>query len=85
MRQKKCYVRDMCALGIFYFASQRVKDPDTGERGTRYTLDKPLTQEQRAALELYSNVLISSCRAKYAPEIRHDTVILFDKCRKRAL
>lgn len=83
MRRRKCYVCDLCALGIVYFASQRVKDPETGERGTRYVLDKPLTWNQRTALMNYKNVLTSTCYARYAPEIRHDTVILFDKCRKQ--
>lgn len=83
MRKRKCYVRDLCSLGIVYFASQRVKDPDTGERGTRYVLDTPLTWDQKTALWNYSNVFISSCRHRYAPEIRHDTIILFDKCRKQ--
>ena len=83
MRKRKCYVRDLCGLGIVYFASQRVKDPNTGERGTRYILDKPLTRGQRVALKDFENVLTSSCYARYAPEIRHDTIILFDKCRKQ--
>lgn len=67
----------MIEMGIEYFYFQ---DVSNGEKtGTRYTLDKPLTTLQRVKLQEYSNVIISSCSYKYAPEITHDTIILLDK------
>ena len=66
----------MIEMGIEYFDFQ---DVSKGEKtGTRYILDKPLTMLQRAKLQEYSNVIISSCSYKYAPEITHDTIILLD-------
>lgn len=67
----------MIEMGIEYFDFREVSN---GEKtGTRYTLDKPLTTLQRVKLQEYSNVIISSCSYKYAPEITHDTIILLDK------
>ena len=66
----------MIEMGIEYFDFREVSN---GEKtGTRYILDKPLTTLQRAKLQKYSNVIISSCSYKYAPEITHDTIILLD-------
>ena len=66
----------MIKMGIEYFDFQYVSN---GEKtGTRYILDKPLSTLQRAKLQKYSNVIISSCSYKYAPEITHDTIILLD-------
>ena len=62
-----------------YHDFHRVKDVD-GNKGFRYILNKPLTDERRNQLYAFSNVRISSCVHKYAPEIRYDTVILLDKC-----
>lgn len=66
----------MIEMGIEYFDFQ---DVSNGEKtGTRYILDKPLTTSQRAKLQECSNVIISSCSYKYAPEITYDTIIVLD-------
>ena len=66
----------MIEMGIEYFDFQNVSK---GEKtGTRYILAKPLTTLQRAKFQEYSNVIISSCSYKYAPEITYDTIILLD-------
>jgi hypothetical protein len=66
----------MIEMGIEYFDFQ---DVSNGEKtGTRYILDKPLSTLQRAKLQEYSNVIISSCSYKYAPEITYDTIIVLD-------
>ena len=66
----------MIEMDIEYFD---FRDVSNGEKtGTRYILDKPLSTLQRAKLQKYSNVIISSCTYKYAPEITHDTIILLD-------
>lgn len=67
----------MSNAGIDYFDFQEVKKD--GKCGYRYLLCRPLTDPQREFLSQYSNVIIGTARNRYAPEIRHDTVILMDE------
>ena len=77
-RRKKACVWDLLRLGIEYHSFARVKNKE-GMKGWRYTLCKSLTDEQREVLAKFKNVVLSSCQHRYAPEIRHDVVILTDK------
>ena len=79
MKRKKATVTDLYLKGIQYHAFQRITNTTTKEKGYRYILCDPLTDEQKEALKQFKNVIISSCSYRYAPEINHDTVILMDK------
>lgn len=79
MKRIKANATDLYNLGIDYHAFQSVKRAD-GTTGTRFVLDKPLTQDQRNALEKFRNVIFSSCSLRYAPEIQYETIILTEKC-----
>ena len=85
MKRKKANVSDLYANGIKYFAFSRVTNTNTGEKGYKYILCDPLTDEQKEFLAQFKNVIISSATYKYAPEIKHDTVILMDKMIKGAV
>lgn len=56
----------------------------TGNKGSsyRYTLSNKLTREQHDYLAQYDNVDFGTAQYKYAPEIKHDTVILLDRMSK---
>lgn len=56
----------------------------TGNKGSgyRYTLSNKLTREQHDYLAQYDNVDFGIAQYRYAPEIKHDTVILLDKMSK---
>ena len=63
-----------------YFDFQRIQRAD-GLKGWRYLLDRPLTPEEREELpRRWRNLELSGARHRYAPEIRYDAVILWDKC-----
>lgn len=81
MKRKKANIYDLINNNIDYFAFQRVKN-SKGEPGYRYILDKELNEKQKNVLQQFKNVIISSCQYKYAPEIKHTTIILLDKCIK---
>ena len=67
-----------------YTAFQRIRRTD-GLKGWRYTLDRPLTPEEREELpRRWRNLELSSARHRYAPEIQRDVVILWDKCIRKA-
>ena len=50
--------------------------------GYRYTLENKLTREQHDYLAQYDNIDFGEAQYKYAPEIKHDTVILLDRMNK---
>ena len=79
MRRKKASILDLIRLNVDYFKFERVKNAE-GKRGTRYTLEKPLTDSQLEYLSQFKNVITSSCTYRYAPEIQHQVVIILDKC-----
>lgn len=56
----------------------------TGNKGSgyRYTLSNKLTREQHDYLAQYDNVDFGTAQYRYAPEIKHDTVILLDRMSK---
>lgn len=80
MRIKASFI-DIINNDIKYFASQRVKNAD-GVKGTRFILDVPLTEAQKSALKGYKNIIYSTCYYKYAPEIKHNTLVVLDRCIK---
>ncbi len=79
MKRKKIDFRDFGKYGINYIAFQRVKNFN-GVRGTRYILDKKLTPEQETAVRSWKNVTIGSATNRYAPEIKYNTVTLWERC-----
>ena len=79
MKRSKMNLSDMELHKIYYHASQRIKNRD-GIHGTRYILSAPLTPDQIAVIVHFKNTLVSSCSYRYAPEIKYDCLILFDKC-----
>lgn len=70
---------DLYNIGVEWFKTTRVIYQPNGARGTRYILDKELTTEQINYLSQFQNVILSTCYYKYAPEIKHKTVLLMDK------
>lgn len=79
MRRKKANTWDLVeTITQGWYAFSRVSN-SKGQKGWRYVLCSPLTEEQRESLAKWKNIVISSCSHRYAPEITHDTVILLDK------
>ena len=81
MKRQKMNLRDMDMHGIDFYAHQRVRD-SKGNTGYRYILCNPLTDEQIKVVNSFKNTIVSTCHHRYAPEIRHDTLIILDKCKK---
>lgn len=79
MRRVKMNLPDMYLLNIEYHAFQRIKHPEHGY-GVRYVLCKPLNDQQIAAVIKFKNTIMGNCQYRYAPEIKYDTLILYDKC-----
>lgn len=79
MKKQKMYLGDMLDAGIEYIDFQRVTNKKTGVKGWRYILENPLTEKQVAIINSFKNTVISSCQYRYAPEIKHDTLIILDK------
>ena len=79
MRRRKASILDLMKNNVEYFKFERVKNAE-GKRGTRYTLEKPLTDSQLEYLSQFKNVILSTCNYRYAPEIEHQVVIILDKC-----
>lgn len=79
MKRKKMVLSDMINAGINYFAFNRVKNSN-GIKGWRYILEKPLTDYQYSIILKYQNTLVGGCFNRSAPEQKHQTLILFDKC-----
>ena len=79
MRRKKANILDLIKLGVDYFKFERVKNSE-GKRGTRYTLEKPLNDSQLEHLSKFKNVILSTCNYRYAPEVKHQVLIILDKC-----
>ena len=81
MKRQKMRFEDMNAIGIQFFDFHRVHNANN-EKGYRYILCNPLTPEQVAFIQSFKNTIISECHCKYAPEIRHNTLIILNKCKK---
>lgn len=79
MRRKKASILDLIRLNVEYFKFERVKNSE-GKKGTRYTLEKPLNESQSTYLSQFKNVILSTCSYRYAPEIKHQVLIILDKC-----
>lgn len=63
-----------------YTNFQRIQRDD-GLKGWRYILDRPLTPKEKEELpRRWHNLELSGARYRYAPENRHDAIILWDKC-----
>lgn len=76
MKKRKLYhFSDLINDGIMFFNFMSVKD-NNGKKGIRYLLSNPLTEDQKEKLSKYDNVIISSAVYRYAPEIKHDSIIL---------
>ena len=79
MRRSKMNVHDLYLLDIEYHVFNRVKHPEHGY-GTRYILSKPLTDIQIDSIIKFKNTLCGDCYYRYAPELKYNTIILYDKC-----
>lgn len=66
----------------FYYDSSRILTKKNGEkiRGTLYTLEKPLTDEDKRFLTSWKNVDLFISQCQYAPELKHNAVFIADKC-----
>ena len=74
-RRKLYHFEDMVLTDkIKFFDCYQVKYK--GQNGWIYLLSDILTDDQRKKLSKYDNVIISECNYKYAPEIKHDNLII---------
>ena len=79
MKRKKANAWDLPP----YIAYSRVKRTGDGLKGWCYVLERGAKQDDINTLtNLFRNISISTCTYKYAPEITHYTVTLWDKCTK---
>ena len=76
MKRKKATCADIPA----YIACQRVRRISDGLLGWRYVLENSNQDEINTLMNLFKNVTWSTCTYRYAPEIQHYTVTLWDKC-----
>lgn len=81
MKRRKATATDLASIKAYYHNSFRVK-LNNGIKGTAYVLDNSLTTEQRDFINKFDNVHIGYSRCQYASEIKHDAVVLFDRCIK---
>ena len=79
MKRKKFYFSDIINNNIFYHNFDRIKNA-AGVKGWRYVLSEPLSDEKKQYILSFKNVVISECAHKYAPELKYNTLIVFDKC-----
>ena len=76
MKRKKATCADIPA----YIAYQRVRRVSDGLKGWCYVLENSNQDEINTLMNLFKNVTWSTCTYRYAPEIQHYTVTLWDKC-----
>lgn len=76
-RRKLYHFHNMIEDGLDFFDSMRVAN-DEGKKGCRYILSNKLSEEQKAKLSKYDNVIFSNATYRYAPEIKYDAIILLD-------
>ena len=69
---------------FYYDSSRRILTKKNGEkiRGTLYTLEKPLTDDDKRYLTGWKNVDLLISQNQYAPEIKHNSVFIADKCKR---
>ena len=78
MKPKKMTFQDPNFYGG-YFKFSRAKGKG-GEKGYIYTLCKNLTdKEKEEIITKYNNTGLLIASPKYAPEIRHNAVLIYDK------
>ena len=67
---------------FYYDSSRRTLTKKNGEkiRGTLYTLEKPLTDDDKRFLTSWKNVDLFISQCQYAPELKHNAVFIADKC-----
>lgn len=83
MKRQKMNLSDMLNIGIEYHAFARVYSPVTSKKknlGTLYVLSKPLTEDQKTFVLGWKNTTIGTAQSKSAPEIKYNTVTVWDKC-----
>lgn len=74
-RRKLYHFEDMILTDkINFFDCYQVKY--YGKTAWLYMLSDKLTDDQKKKLSKYDNVIISECHCKYAPEIKHDNLII---------
>ena len=68
--------------GNSYYDSYRTALEKEGQkiRGTAFKLERPLSDEDKAALLKWKNVRLFIAQAQYAPEIKRNLVFIADKC-----
>lgn len=76
LKKKKATCADIPA----YITCQRVRRVSDGLRGWRYVLENSNQDEINTLMNLFKNVTWSTCTYRYAPEIQHYTITLWDKC-----
>lgn len=79
---KKLNLRDMFVEGLNYVAFSRVT-PGRSHNGIgyfRYRLENPLSEREQAILiTRYNNIAFGESMFRYAPEIKYQTILVFDK------
>ena len=67
---------------FYYDSSRKILTKKNGDkiRGTLYTLEKPLTDEDKRYLTSWKNVDLFISQSQYATEIKHNSVFIADKC-----
>ena len=64
-----------------YYNYQRKGFNVNGKRvyGTMYWIDKVLTDAEKSELSEYPNIMLLMSQCQYAPEIKHNVVVVMDR------
>ena len=74
--KKRKYTFEQFNTEYNFIHYEPVYNTKTGKKGIRYVTPEPFTDEEKKAFKAYSNVVVSECYIKYAPEIKHGSIII---------
>lgn len=84
MRKRKMNFWILAEMLDCIVGERRLKKHD-GTKGWVYKLDRRLDDEERNIIMGYDNTDIGYIVSEYAPELRYNAVILYDKCIRKGV
>ncbi len=65
--------------GFYDYYRTHIKKADKKIYGTMFKLSKPLTDTEKSIILSYPNTLLYISKSQYAPEIKHNCVLVLDR------